>query len=107
MSAARCQQRRGVRAPRAECRCTDFPLLLETAAGEQILERFVGVLGGRSDASAHLQVTDLTCCGGLGPDLRKDFAGFGRLAPGEQDVDERYAAVKARQTGVLERARRI
>jgi hypothetical protein len=46
--AERCQQRRGVGAPRAERRCTDFPLLLETAGGDQIFQRFVGVLGGRA-----------------------------------------------------------
>jgi hypothetical protein len=107
VAAERCQQRRGVGAPVAERGRADVPLPLEPLAGEQIFQRLVGMLRGRLDASARLQVADLACCCGLGLNLRKDFAGFGRLAPREHDVHERHAAVKVRQAGVLERAHRI
>ena len=48
LTAERCQQRRGVGAPGAERGRTDVPLFLETAAVEQILERVLRVLKGRS-----------------------------------------------------------
>ena len=78
------------------CGC---PTPLEPLAGEQIFQRLVGMLRGRLDASARLQVADLARRCGLGLNLRKDFAGFGRLAPREHDVHERHAAVKVRAGG--------
>ena len=44
----RCQQRRGVGAPGAKRGRMDFPLFLEPAAVEQILERVLRMLKGRS-----------------------------------------------------------
>ena len=48
LATERCQQWRGLGAPCAEGGRTDVPLFLETAAVEQILERVLRVLKGRS-----------------------------------------------------------
>src|SRR5512133_247735 len=102
------QERRGVRAPGAKRGCADFPLPLEPPACEQIVECVFWAVGGCSDARARLQIADLACCGGLGPNLCKDVTRFSRLAPRQQDVDERHVGVKGLGSGLLlERARRI
>ena len=48
LATEQCQQRRGLGAPCAEGGRTDVPIFLETAAVEQILERVLRVLQGRS-----------------------------------------------------------
>src|SRR5262249_27319408 len=105
----RCQQRRRVGTPGAECGRMDFPLLLEATAVEQIFECLLRVLQGRSYASTRSEVPEVTVCCGSVLNLRKDIVCLCRPAPREQNVDQCDAAErkKARHTGMLERGQCI